>query len=144
MLALIKNTFLKKIFLQCFSLSSMLWKTLFKQGSFFCVCLWISTVCPHTYDTSSGHAHIQHLPVRALRSPLVCTICSSGQIQQKKRKRKIQSWTKKKKKKNHPNASSLILPQSHHHMTYCNWILQVGLVWEKIFALSIHTYNNTY
>ena len=60
-------------------------------------------------------------------------------IQQKENKKK----TKKEKKVIIP-LRPLLLSEAHHHMTYCNWILQVGLVWEKMLALSIHTCNNIY
>lgn len=127
MLALIKNTFLKKIFLQCFLTFKHAFENFFfsfffyKQDSsefayesWWCV---LNTDRRTRFDTDSQ------------RRPALSVTGSSWSDQSKKSKMKIK----------YPTASNL--HQTHHRLTYCNWILQVGLVWKKQWALSIHTGN---
>lgn len=124
MLALIKNTFLKKIFLQCSHLSSMLLKTFFFffKTRFLCLLMNLESVS----------SHIRHL----LWTVLHASIPSSspgpeqvrwvppGQIQPKK---KIYIYIKKKKKSSHYVLAYSLPGTPPHDLLQLNFASWLGL-----------------
>lgn len=71
----------------------------------------LDSVFPHTHDTPLWA--VLHAFNNTILQPRAQGDHRLGQIRQRENK-------KKQKNSYHPTASSLILSQANHHMTYCN------------------------